>query len=43
MANFDTMIAAHALATEAVLVTNDLAFARVPALVVENEKGEAGQ
>ena len=32
----DTLIAAHALAEGAVLVTNDRAFARVQALVVEN-------
>jgi tRNA(fMet)-specific endonuclease VapC len=36
LGNLDTLIAAHALATEAVLVTNDQAFARVPDLVVEN-------
>ena len=36
LGNLDTLIAAHALAVEAVLVTNDMAFARVPALVVEN-------
>ena len=32
----DTLIAAHALAADAILVTHDQAFARVPALVVEN-------
>jgi tRNA(fMet)-specific endonuclease VapC len=36
LGNLDTLIAAHALAVEAVLVTNDLAFVRVPGLVVEN-------
>ncbi len=36
LGNLDTLIAAHALAAEAVLVTNDRAFTRVPALVVEN-------
>ena len=36
LGNLDTLIAAHALATDAILVTNDQAFARVPALVVEN-------
>lgn len=36
MGNLDTLIAAHALAAAAILVTNDQAFARVPALVVEN-------
>ena len=36
LGNLDTLIAAHALATGAVLVTNDQAFAPVPGLVVEN-------
>ena len=36
LGNLDTLIAAHALSVEAVLVTNDQAFTRVPALVVEN-------
>ncbi len=36
LGNLDTLIAAHALAADAILVTNDQAFARVPALVVEN-------
>ena len=33
---FDLMIAAHALATEVVLVSNDRAFLKVPNLEVEN-------
>lgn len=33
---FDLMIAAHALATEVVLVSNDRAFLKVPNLNVEN-------
>ena len=36
LGNLDTLIAAHALSTGAILVTNDQAFARVPALVIEN-------
>ena len=36
LGNLDTLIAAHALAEDAVLVTNDQAFTRVPGLVVEN-------
>ena len=36
LGNLDTLIAAHALAADAILVTRDQAFARVPALVVEN-------
>ena len=36
MGNLDTMIAAHALAMGAVLVTNDQAFTRIEALKVEN-------
>lgn len=36
LGNLDTLIAAHALAADAVLVTHDQAFGRVPALVVEN-------
>lgn len=36
LGNLDTLIAAHALAIGATLVTNDQAFARVPALVVED-------
>jgi len=36
LGNLDTLIAAHALATQAVLVSNDQAFRRVPTLTVEN-------
>lgn len=36
LANLDTMIAAHALAVEATLVSNDQAFAQVPNLRLEN-------
>ncbi len=36
MGNLDTLIAAHALATGAVLVTNDQAFRRVEGLSVED-------
>ncbi len=36
LGNLDTLIATHALAADAILVTHDQAFARVPALVVEN-------
>ena len=36
LGNLDTLIAAHALSTGAILVTNDHAFARVPALACEN-------
>jgi tRNA(fMet)-specific endonuclease VapC len=36
MGNLDMMIAAHALAAPAVLVTNDHAFARVDALAIED-------
>ena len=36
LGNLDTLIAAHALAVDAVMVTNDHAFSRVPGLVVEN-------
>jgi tRNA(fMet)-specific endonuclease VapC len=36
LGNLDTLIAAHALAADAVLVTNDRSFARVPGLTVEN-------
>ena len=36
LGNLDTLIAAHALATDTILVTHDQAFARVPDLVVEN-------
>lgn len=36
MGNLDMMIAAHALAKEAFLVTNDRAFSRVEGLTVEN-------
>ena len=36
LGNLDTLIAAHALAADAILVTHDQAFARVPAFVVEN-------
>jgi tRNA(fMet)-specific endonuclease VapC len=34
--NLDLMIAAHALATEAILVTNDRSFARIKKLKTEN-------
>jgi tRNA(fMet)-specific endonuclease VapC len=34
--NLDLMIAAHALATGAILVTNDRAFARIKKLKIEN-------
>jgi tRNA(fMet)-specific endonuclease VapC len=36
MGNLDVMIAAHALAVGAVLVTNDQAFARIKKLKVED-------
>ena len=36
LGNLDTLIAAHALAADVILVTHDQAFARVSALVVEN-------
>lgn len=36
MGNLDTLIAAHALATGAVLVTNDHAFSRIKKLKVED-------
>lgn len=36
LAPLDLLIAAHALAIDAVLVTSDRAFARVPRLVVED-------
>ena len=36
LGNLDTLIAAHAVAAEAVLVTNDQTFAYVPGLVLEN-------
>ena len=36
LGNLDMQIAAHALAMGAILVTNDQAFARVPALALEN-------
>src|SRR5689334_24237000 len=36
IANLDLMIAAHALATGAVLVTNDRSFARIKTLKMEN-------
>jgi tRNA(fMet)-specific endonuclease VapC len=36
LADLDTLIAAHALAAEAVLVTADKAFGRVPDLTVED-------
>lgn len=41
LGNLDALIAAHALAMDAILVTNDRAFARVPALVVENWKSRS--
>lgn len=34
--NMDLLIAAHALAVDAVLVTNDQAFVQVPALILED-------
>lgn len=36
MGNLDLMIAAHALATDAVLVTNDRAFTRIKKLKIED-------
>src|SRR5216684_3908750 len=36
MGNFDMMIAAHALAAGAILVTNDRAFRRVKGLIIED-------
>ena len=36
LAALDTLIAAHALAEDAILVTHDRAFARVPGLTVED-------
>ncbi len=36
LGNLDTLIAAHALAVDATLVTNDHAFALVPGLPVQN-------
>jgi tRNA(fMet)-specific endonuclease VapC len=36
LADLDTLIASHALAEEAVLVTSDRAFSRVPGLSVED-------
>ena len=36
MGNLDTLIAAHALATSSVLVTNDHAFSRIKKLKVED-------
>ena len=36
LGNLDTLIAAHALSAGAILVTNNQAFARVSALVVDN-------
>jgi len=36
LAHLDTLIAAHALAEEAILVTHDGAFARAPGLTVED-------
>lgn len=36
LGNLDTMIAAHALAKQAVLVTNDSAFSRVKGLSIED-------
>ncbi|OOG54772.1 type II toxin-antitoxin system VapC family toxin [Polaromonas sp. C04] len=40
---FDLMIAAHALALDAVLVSNDRAFAQVPGLKLENWATNEGQ
>jgi predicted nucleic acid-binding protein len=36
MGNLDLMIAAHALAAEPILVTNERVFARIKKLQVEN-------
>ena len=36
LGHLDTLIAAHALAADAVLVTHDLAFRRVPGLTIED-------
>ena len=36
LGNLDTLIAAHALAAGATLVTNDHAFTRVPGLAIDN-------
>jgi tRNA(fMet)-specific endonuclease VapC len=36
MGNMDTLIAAHALAAQCLLVTNDKAFARVAGLIIED-------
>ena len=43
MGNLDAMIAAHALALDAVLVTNDQAFARIKKLKVVDWTKEARQ
>jgi tRNA(fMet)-specific endonuclease VapC len=43
MGNLDAMIAAHALAVNAVLVTNDRAFARIKKLKIENWTKESRQ
>jgi len=43
MGNLDAMIAAHALAVNAVLVTNDHAFARIKKLKIENWTKESRQ
>lgn len=42
LAPIDTLIAAHALAENAVLVTSDRAFNRVPDLIVEDWSAGAG-
>lgn len=36
LAALDTLIAAHALAADAVLVTSDHAFSRIPGLIIED-------
>lgn len=36
LGNIDTLIAAHAIAADAILVTHDHAFSRVPGLAVED-------
>lgn len=41
LGSMDTLIAAHALAAGATLVTNDQAFRRVPGLMVEDWRAES--
>ncbi len=41
LGGMDTLIAAHALAVSATLVTNDQAFRRVPGLMVEDWRAES--